>query len=150
VWGDTAVVTALLWIKGVAAGKSLDYKLWFSDRMSARRQAGDMFLDRRRCRCRKQPRSNFRKKQKPNTQSQIRQNQSLSKSNCSTQKVRELGMKVSFFRTPSELRKGLEKNHATARRRCQLATIKLCRKEDLRFHAILLRCESAQRENYSR
>jgi len=24
-------VTALLWIKGVAAGKSLDYKLWFSD-----------------------------------------------------------------------------------------------------------------------
>jgi len=31
VWGDTAVVTALLWIKGVAAGKSLDYKLWFSD-----------------------------------------------------------------------------------------------------------------------
>jgi ketosteroid isomerase-like protein len=31
VWGDTAVVTALLWIKGVAAGKSLDYKLRFSD-----------------------------------------------------------------------------------------------------------------------
>jgi len=31
VWGDTAVVTALLSIKGVTAGKSLDYKLWFSD-----------------------------------------------------------------------------------------------------------------------
>ena len=32
VWGDTAVVTALLWIKGAQAGKPLDYKLWFSDR----------------------------------------------------------------------------------------------------------------------
>jgi ketosteroid isomerase-like protein len=31
VWGDTAVVTALLWIKGVQGGKSIDYKLWFSD-----------------------------------------------------------------------------------------------------------------------
>ena len=31
VWGDTAVVTALLWIKAVQAGKSIDYKLWFSD-----------------------------------------------------------------------------------------------------------------------
>lgn len=31
VWGDTAVVTALLWIKGVSDGKPLDYKLWFSD-----------------------------------------------------------------------------------------------------------------------
>ena len=31
VWGDTAVVTALLWIKAVQAGKSTDYKLWFSD-----------------------------------------------------------------------------------------------------------------------
>jgi len=29
--GDTAVVTALLWIKGVRAGKPIDYKLWFSD-----------------------------------------------------------------------------------------------------------------------
>jgi ketosteroid isomerase-like protein len=28
---DTAVVTALLWIKGVRAGKPIDYKLWFSD-----------------------------------------------------------------------------------------------------------------------
>ena len=31
VWGDTAVVTALLWIKAVQAGKPADYKLWFSD-----------------------------------------------------------------------------------------------------------------------
>jgi uncharacterized protein (TIGR02246 family) len=31
VWGDTAVVTALLWIKSVQEGKSADYKLWFSD-----------------------------------------------------------------------------------------------------------------------
>jgi ketosteroid isomerase-like protein len=31
VWGDTAVVTALLWIKGARLGKPIDYKLWFSD-----------------------------------------------------------------------------------------------------------------------
>ena|SRR5215469_3080759 len=31
VWGDTAVVTALLWIKWVQAPKPVDYKLWFSD-----------------------------------------------------------------------------------------------------------------------
>jgi ketosteroid isomerase-like protein len=31
VWGDTAVVTALLWIKSVQKGKPADYKLWFSD-----------------------------------------------------------------------------------------------------------------------
>lgn len=31
VWGDTAVVTAKLWIKGVNEGKSFDRKLWFSD-----------------------------------------------------------------------------------------------------------------------
>jgi ketosteroid isomerase-like protein len=31
VWGHTAVVTALLWIKAVQAGKPIDYKLWFSD-----------------------------------------------------------------------------------------------------------------------
>ena len=32
VWGDTAVVTALLWIKGSEEGRgSFDYKLWFSD-----------------------------------------------------------------------------------------------------------------------
>jgi ketosteroid isomerase-like protein len=31
VWGDTAVVTALLWIKGTGAGSATDYKLWFSD-----------------------------------------------------------------------------------------------------------------------
>ena len=30
-WGDTAVVTALLWQKGTANGKSFDDKLWFSD-----------------------------------------------------------------------------------------------------------------------
>ena len=31
VWGDTAVVTALLWIKSAQEGKPADYKLWFSD-----------------------------------------------------------------------------------------------------------------------
>jgi ketosteroid isomerase-like protein len=31
VWGDTAVVTALLWVKGADDGKPFDYKLWFSD-----------------------------------------------------------------------------------------------------------------------
>lgn len=31
VWGDAAVVTALLWIKGVRAGAPIDYRLWFSD-----------------------------------------------------------------------------------------------------------------------
>ena len=31
VWGDTAVVTALLWTKAVQGGKPADYKLWFSD-----------------------------------------------------------------------------------------------------------------------
>jgi ketosteroid isomerase-like protein len=31
VWGDTAVVTALLTIKGVREAKPIDYKLWFSD-----------------------------------------------------------------------------------------------------------------------
>jgi ketosteroid isomerase-like protein len=31
VWGDTAVVTALLWAKGTLHGKAFDYKLWFSD-----------------------------------------------------------------------------------------------------------------------
>jgi ketosteroid isomerase-like protein len=30
-WGDTAVVTALLWIKATREGKPADYKLWFSD-----------------------------------------------------------------------------------------------------------------------
>jgi ketosteroid isomerase-like protein len=31
VWGETAVVTALLWIKTVQGNKPIDYKLWFSD-----------------------------------------------------------------------------------------------------------------------
>jgi len=31
VWGDTAVVTALLWIKGSNKEGPYDYKLWFSD-----------------------------------------------------------------------------------------------------------------------
>ena len=30
-WGDTAVVTALLWAKGTDKGEPFDYKLWFSD-----------------------------------------------------------------------------------------------------------------------
>jgi ketosteroid isomerase-like protein len=31
VWGDTAVVTAKLWLKGMSGGKAIDKKLWFSD-----------------------------------------------------------------------------------------------------------------------
>jgi ketosteroid isomerase-like protein len=31
VWGDTAVVTARLWIKGTRNGESFDRRLWFSD-----------------------------------------------------------------------------------------------------------------------
>ena len=31
VWGDTAVITALLWEKGSTNGKTFDKKLWFSD-----------------------------------------------------------------------------------------------------------------------
>jgi ketosteroid isomerase-like protein len=31
VWGDTAVVTAKLWLKGIRDGKLVDKKLWFSD-----------------------------------------------------------------------------------------------------------------------
>ena len=31
VWGDTAVVTALLWAKGVDRGEPFNYKVWFSD-----------------------------------------------------------------------------------------------------------------------
>lgn len=31
VWGDTAVVTALLWAKGTNDGKPFEYRLWFSD-----------------------------------------------------------------------------------------------------------------------
>ena len=31
VWGDTAVVTALLWAKGTEENKPFEYKLWFSD-----------------------------------------------------------------------------------------------------------------------
>ncbi len=31
VWGDTAVVTALLRSKGTSAGKPFEHKLWFSD-----------------------------------------------------------------------------------------------------------------------
>ncbi|MGB5132909.1 MAG: nuclear transport factor 2 family protein [Steroidobacteraceae bacterium] len=31
VWGDTAVVTALLWLKGTSEGKAFDYQLWYSD-----------------------------------------------------------------------------------------------------------------------
>jgi ketosteroid isomerase-like protein len=31
VWGDTAVVTAKLWLKGADQGKPFDYQVWFSD-----------------------------------------------------------------------------------------------------------------------
>jgi len=31
IWGDTAVVTALLWAKGTDHGEPFDYEVWFSD-----------------------------------------------------------------------------------------------------------------------
>ncbi len=31
VWGDTAVVTALLWVKGLEVGKPFESRLWYSD-----------------------------------------------------------------------------------------------------------------------
>ena len=31
VWGDTAVVTAKLWLRGLDEGKPFDYHVWFSD-----------------------------------------------------------------------------------------------------------------------
>lgn len=31
VWGDTAVVTAKLWLKGTQGGQAFDRRLWFSD-----------------------------------------------------------------------------------------------------------------------
>ena len=31
IWGDTAVVTAKLWLKGTREGKAFARKLWFSD-----------------------------------------------------------------------------------------------------------------------
>jgi ketosteroid isomerase-like protein len=38
VWGDTAVVTALLWIKGKNKDAAYDYKLWFSDTYARNKQ----------------------------------------------------------------------------------------------------------------
>jgi len=31
IWGDTAVITALLWAKGKDHGRPFEYRLWFSD-----------------------------------------------------------------------------------------------------------------------
>jgi ketosteroid isomerase-like protein len=31
IWGDTAVLTALLWVQGTTADKHFDLKVWFSD-----------------------------------------------------------------------------------------------------------------------
>ena len=31
IWGDTAVITALLWAAGTEDGKPFEYRLWFSD-----------------------------------------------------------------------------------------------------------------------
>jgi len=51
VWGDTAVVTARLWLKGVDDGTAFERRLWFSDTY-VRTPAGWRYaLDRRRCRC---------------------------------------------------------------------------------------------------
>jgi ketosteroid isomerase-like protein len=39
IWGNTAVITALLWAKGTENGKPFEYRLWFSDTY-VRRPAG--------------------------------------------------------------------------------------------------------------
>ena len=31
IWGDTAIITALLWATGTEDGKPFEYKVWFSD-----------------------------------------------------------------------------------------------------------------------
>lgn len=31
IWGDTAIITAVLWAAGTEDGKPFDYRLWFSD-----------------------------------------------------------------------------------------------------------------------
>lgn len=31
IWGDTAIITALLWAQGSEDGKPFEYKVWFSD-----------------------------------------------------------------------------------------------------------------------
>ena len=43
VWGNTAVVTALLWARGTEEGKPFEYKLWFSD-MYVRTATGWRYL----------------------------------------------------------------------------------------------------------
>jgi ketosteroid isomerase-like protein len=43
VWGDMAMVTALLWAKGTDKGAPFDYKLWFSD-LYVRTPAGWRYL----------------------------------------------------------------------------------------------------------
>jgi ketosteroid isomerase-like protein len=52
VWGDTAVVTALLWAKGADSGKAFDYKLWLATRTYARLTDGAMYSPRLRHVCR--------------------------------------------------------------------------------------------------
>jgi hypothetical protein len=47
-WGDTAVVTALLEAKGMEDGEPFDYKLWFSDTRCEQGTAGGTFWVRRR------------------------------------------------------------------------------------------------------
>ena len=56
VWGDTAVVTALLWLKGKSKeGQPFDYKLWYSDEPFALPRAGATSSGRRRCGSRIRP-----------------------------------------------------------------------------------------------
>ena len=51
-WGDTAVVTALLWQKGTNNGKPFDDKLWFSDTYIRTPLAGATLSDRHPFGCR--------------------------------------------------------------------------------------------------
>ena len=53
-WGDTAVVTALLWLKGTGPdGAPFDYKLWFSDTYARIGGRWRYVSGRPRCRCRR-------------------------------------------------------------------------------------------------
>ncbi len=56
VWGDAAVVTALLWIKGVRDGRPIDYRLWFSDTYVRTPQGGATSSGKPPSRCLPTPR----------------------------------------------------------------------------------------------
>jgi hypothetical protein len=56
-WGDTAVVTALLWIKGTSADQPFERKLWFSDTYVRTAKGWRYVLARRRWLCHRKTRT---------------------------------------------------------------------------------------------